>query len=75
MNPAVIAIAEKLWRLIRSAVHETGGSEESAMMMLNDRIFADPELASALTALTTKDEEEMGLLLWREIAAGHRPRS
>jgi len=75
MSPTIIAIAEKLWRLIGITAHEGGRCEEQVMKMLEARISADLELASALKTLTLPEEEEIATLLWREISATRAPQS
>ncbi len=75
MRPALIAITEQLWRLLRASVNEADNCEHCAMMLLEDGIRSDPELASALSTLTSADDAEMGLLLWRVIVASRALRS
>ncbi len=75
MCPVLIAISEKLWQLIGAASHEGCRCEKRVMSLLEERIAADAELASALKTLTASEEEEIATLLWREIAATRAPRS
>ncbi len=75
MSPTIIAIAEKLWQLIGARVRGTCLCEEQLMVILEERISADPELASALLTLNWKEAADLTILLWREIAAYRALRS
>ncbi len=75
MNHKIVTLAEKLWYLLGITANEADNCEGRAIWMLEKLIAKDPDLTSALSTLTSEDEAELGILLWREIAANRAPRS